>query len=66
MIKHNNSAFIGAFWHDKRLREIMRVNGMGLNADLQPIATQPAFMTGIVNALLESGVDEIHIAENML
>ena len=66
MIKPNNSAFIGAFWHDKRLREIMRVNGIGLNADLQPIATQPAFMAGIVDALLESGVDEIHIAENML
>ncbi|RLF16396.1 MAG: hypothetical protein DRJ66_03130 [Thermoprotei archaeon] len=66
LIKPNNSAFVGAFWHDPRLREIMRLNGMDRNADLQPIATQPALMAGIVDALLEVGVDEIHIAENML
>ena len=66
MIKPNNSAFVGAFWHDPRLRQIMHANGIGLNADLQPIATQPAMLAGIVDALLEEGVDEIHIAENML
>ncbi len=66
LIKPNNTGFIGAFMDDARLREIMRLNGISEYADLQPIATQPAMLAGIVDALLDEGVDEIHIGENML
>jgi len=66
LIKPNNTGFVGAFMSDPRLQEIMRINGISEYADLQPIATQPAMLAGIVDALLDAGVDEIHIGENML
>lgn len=66
LVKPNNTGFIGAFLGDSRLREIMRRNGISLNPDLQPIATQPAMLAGVVDAMLDQGVDEIHIGENML
>jgi coenzyme F420 hydrogenase subunit beta len=65
LIKPNNTGFVGVFKHDA-LAEILKQNGITDNADHQPIATQPAIMAGMVDALLELGAKEIHIGENML
>jgi len=66
LVKPNNTGFIGAFIGDPRLRRIMRNHGISLNPDLQPIASQPSMLAGIVDALIDYGVDEIDIGENML
>ena len=66
LVKPNNTGFIGVFLGNPKLEEIMRRNGIERDPDLQPIATQPAMLVGIVDALLDSGVEEIHVGENML
>lgn len=66
LVKPNNTGFIGAFTGDPRLRRIMYSHGISLDPDLQPIASQPSMIAGIVDALIDYGVDEIDIGENML
>jgi len=66
LVKPNNTGFIGAFISDPRLRKIMRIHGISLDPDLQPIASQPSMIAGIVDALIDHGVDVIDIGENML
>lgn len=66
LLKSNNTGFLGAFMGDPRLRRIMRAHGISLDPDLQPIASQPSTIAGIVDALLDYGVDVIDIGENML
>ncbi|MHA1730557.1 MAG: DUF362 domain-containing protein [Promethearchaeota archaeon] len=65
LVKPNNTGFTGLFLKSP-LREIMDASGATLDADHQPYATQPAVVAGAVDALLESGVAEVHIGENML
>ncbi|MHA1820241.1 MAG: Coenzyme F420 hydrogenase/dehydrogenase, beta subunit C-terminal domain [Promethearchaeota archaeon] len=64
-VKPNNTGFVGIFKNEK-LKHILEMNGIDDNADLQPIATQPSVMRGIVDALIDLGVKTIHIGENML
>jgi coenzyme F420 hydrogenase subunit beta len=65
LIKPNNTGFIGVFKHDI-LAEILAKNGCTDDCDHQPIATNPAMLTGIVDALIELGAKRIDIGENML
>ncbi len=67
LVKPNNTGFVGLFYNNPQLREILiKKKGMQVDADHQSIATQPAVVAGIVDALLKAGVAEIHIGENML
>ena len=65
LIKPNNTGFVGIF-KNPQLSEVLKKNGITYDADHQPIATQPSLLKGAVDALLELGVKEIHIGENML
>jgi coenzyme F420 hydrogenase subunit beta len=65
LIKPNNTGFIGVFKHDV-LAEILNRHGCTDDCDHQPIATHPAMLTGIVDALLDLGAKRIDIGENML
>ncbi len=65
LIKPNNTGFIGCF-KNPQLSEVLKQNGITDDADHQPIATQPSMLKGAVDALLDLGVKEIHIGENML
>ena len=65
LIKPNNTGFVGIF-KNPQLSEVLKKNGITDDADHQPIATQPSLLKGAVDALLELGVKEIHIGENML
>ncbi len=64
-VKPNNTGFVGLFLNEP-LRSIMDDFGGTLDGDHQPYTTQPAVVAGIVDALLEAGVQEVHIGENML
>ncbi len=67
LVKPNNTGFVGLFYNNLQLREILlNKKGMQVDADHQSIATQPAMVAGIVDALLKAGVREVHIGENML
>ena len=67
LIKPNNTGFMGLFFNNPQLREILlHKKGMQVDADHQCIATQPAVIAGIVDALLKGGVREVHVGENML
>ncbi len=67
LVKPNNTGFVGLFYNNPQLREILiKKKGMQVDADHQSIATQPAVVAGIVDALLKAGVEEVHIGENML
>src|SRR5271157_3745196 len=67
LVKPNNTGFIGLFYNNPQLREILtKKKGMKEDADHQCIATQPAVVAGIVDALLDAGVVEVHIGEDML
>ena len=65
LIKPNNTGFIGVF-KNPQLSDVLKQNGITDDADHQPIATQPSMLKGAVDALLDLGVKEIHIGENML
>jgi len=65
-IKPNNTGFVGIFKHNPKLAPILERNKITDDADHQPIATQPATLKGIVDALLDLGAKKIHIGENML
>jgi len=66
LIKPNNTGFVGVFYNSPLLRPILEKNRIVTDPDLQPIATQPAMITGMVDALMDMGVGEIHLGENML
>jgi uncharacterized protein (DUF362 family) len=67
LVKPNNTGFMGLFYNNPQLREILlNKKGMKVDADHQSIATQPAIVAGIVDALLKAGVQEVHVGENML
>ncbi|OLS15796.1 MAG: hypothetical protein RBG13Loki_0566 [Promethearchaeota archaeon CR_4] len=67
LVKPNNTGFVGLFFNNSQLREILlNKKGMQVDADHQAIATQPAVVAGIVDALLQEGVREVHVGENML
>lgn len=65
-IKPNNTGFVGIFGHNPKLKEILDKNLITDDADHQPIATQPASLQGIVDAMLDLGAKKIHVGENML
>ena len=65
-VKPNNTGFVGIFKHNPKLQPILEKNGISDDADHQPLATQPATLQGIVDALLDLGAAKIHIGENML
>ncbi|MEX2683239.1 MAG: Coenzyme F420 hydrogenase/dehydrogenase, beta subunit C-terminal domain [Candidatus Sigynarchaeota archaeon] len=65
-VKPNNTGFVGIFKHNPKLQPILEKNGITDDADHQPIATQPATLQGVVDALLDLGVAKIHLGENML
>ena len=65
LIKPNNTGFVGIFKNDV-LKDVLDKNGITDDADHQPIATQPAMLAGMVDALLELGAKQIDIGENML
>lgn len=68
LVKPNNTGFVGLFYNNPALREVMaRLGVTTQDADHQCYATQPAVVAGAVDALLATGqVSEIHVAENML
>jgi hypothetical protein len=67
LVKPNNTGFMGLFYNNPQLRDILlNKKGMKVDADHQCIATQPAIVAGIVDALLKAGVQEVHVGENML
>ncbi|MFX0100759.1 MAG: Coenzyme F420 hydrogenase/dehydrogenase, beta subunit C-terminal domain [Candidatus Hodarchaeota archaeon] len=65
-LKPNNTGFVGIFGHNPKLKAILDKNLITDDADHQPIATQPASVQGIVDAMLDLGAKKIHIGENML
>lgn len=65
-VKPNNTGFVGIFKHNPKLAPILERNGITDDADHQPLATQPATLRGIVDAMLDLGVARIHVGENML
>ncbi|MHA1792753.1 MAG: Coenzyme F420 hydrogenase/dehydrogenase, beta subunit C-terminal domain [Promethearchaeota archaeon] len=65
-IKPNNTGFVGIFKHNEKLKPILEKNGITDDADHQPLATQPATLQGIVDAMIDLGARKIHVGENML
>lgn len=61
LVKPDASVSAGPFLSG-RLETIARERGVSEHADLQALAAQPALLAGVVDALLETGVDEIDIA----
>ncbi|MEM3137363.1 MAG: DUF362 domain-containing protein, partial [Thermofilaceae archaeon] len=62
LIKPDSDVSAGEFLTDPKLKFIARENGISVHADLQPLSTQPAILAGAVDALLEHGTEEIHVA----
>ncbi len=62
LIKPDSDISAGQFLTDPKLKPIARENGVSAHADLQPLSTQPAVLAGVIDALLEHGAEEIHVA----
>lgn len=62
LIKPDSDISAGQFLTDPKLKLIARENGVSAHADMQPLSTQPAVLAGAIDALLEHGAEEIHVA----